>query len=174
LLDHFNAEDEQTRATRKAHRKAKRAHRPLHLSWPVGIAAVLLLGHLVALLWLHGSALAARNRDAKLGSEIREARSEIERAQKKIAALDSSPRIIEWARKRGWRPAMQADFDDVTKPATARWAVPPLDGSTLDGSTQGAGDDQPAADPTSRARVEIEVQEPSGQGLEMQREGELR
>ncbi len=51
---------------------------------------MLLLGHLVALLWLHGSALAARKRDAKLGAEIREVRSEIEHTQKKIAALDLS------------------------------------------------------------------------------------
>ena len=161
LVEHFNGEDERARATRSARRKAQRAHRPLHLSWPVGITAVLLLTHLVALLWLHGSALAARNRDAKIGEQIRQARSQIESTQKDIAALDSAARIAQWARDEGWREAVQADFDDVTKPAVMRWNVPAQDSGPAQNG-RNAGQSRSRAPAT--ARVEIEVQ----------KEGEVR
>ena len=155
LVEHFNGEDEQARATRSARRKAKRAHRPLHLSWPVGMVAVLLLTHLVALLWLHGSALAARNRDAKIGAQIRQARSEIESTQKDIAALDSAARIAQWARDEGWREAMQSDFDDVTKPDVARWNVPAQNSGL---AQNGSSANESRRRPSATARVEIEVQ----------------
>ncbi len=51
---------------------------------------MLLLGHLVALLWLHGLSISDGTGDAQLGAEIGEVRSEIEHTQKKIAALDLS------------------------------------------------------------------------------------
>jgi len=159
LLDHFNREDEQEQANRAAQRKAKRAHRPLQLSWPAGVAATLLLSHLVALLWLHGSTLAARNRNAELSAQILHARNDIERTKEKIARRASAARIDQWARERGWRKATQPEFDDVTKPATARWNMAPAESAARpDDASSTASDGENAGDGETVPRVEIEVQ----------------
>ncbi|HVF11013.1 MAG TPA: hypothetical protein VNA16_09440 [Abditibacteriaceae bacterium] len=159
LLDHFNGVDEQARVTRAARRRARRTHRPLQLSWPVGIVAALLLGHLVALLWLHGCALAARNRDARLTRQVQQASNEVNQIQKQIASLSSPAQLDQWARKRGWHKAALTDTDDVTKPAAARWnALLPNSESQPQSDDNLTNDGDFRSDSQTTARVEIEVQ----------------
>lgn len=100
---------------RAARRRSRRAHRPLEWSWPLGVGVTVLLAQLVALLWLQGLALSARNRSYALDKSIAQAQEGVSRTQKEIAALDSSPQIAQWARARGWSVATQDRLDPLTK-----------------------------------------------------------
>lgn len=80
---------------------------------------LLLLGQLIALLWLKGLALSATHRLARLGDathgEIGKVSDDIAQTQKKIAALSSPSQLKKWADERGWQLATPDRFDDVTK-----------------------------------------------------------
>jgi len=97
-------------------RRARRAHRPLRVSWTFGLVIVTLLAQLVAVLYLRGMALSAQHHSFELEARIAQAQANISRAQQQIAVWDSSARIKKLARERGWRLAQPSDFDDVTNP----------------------------------------------------------
>lgn len=99
---------------RAARRQARRRHRPFRLTWQASIAGCILMAQLVALLWMQGVALSARNRSYKLDKDIADKYSAVTRTQKEIAGLDSASRIAAWAGQRGWQVASQDRLDSVT------------------------------------------------------------
>lgn len=117
LLSHFGGVDAEREAELreqiKARRRARRRHRPFRLN----AVAIVLVGAplclVASLLWMRSSALALSRHDAKLQDRIAAARFDLERTRKEIAALNASPHLESWAKKRGWRRATQTDFDQV-------------------------------------------------------------
>lgn len=109
---------------RAARRKARRRHRPFRPTWQATVAVGILMSQLVALLWLQGVALSARNRSFKLDNEIADKYSAVTRTQKEIAGLDSATRIAAWANERGWQVASQDKLDSVTNLTPVTEAAP--------------------------------------------------
>lgn len=106
-------------AAQKRARSRARTHRPLRLTWTAVLCVSALMGQLVLLLWMHGRALSAAREVDHLDAQIVLTANQIERTQERIAAYDSAPRIAQWAKELGWRPAGHLDFDDVTKSGVA-------------------------------------------------------
>ena len=112
---------EQRTLPKAASRGLRRTHAPLrwnshHLQLSV------VLGLLIAHLWLQAASLTIRNRVARTNQEIAAVNASLERTANRIASLDSAPHVDQWARQYGWRPATQADIDNVarrTPPAPA-------------------------------------------------------
>jgi cell division protein FtsL len=98
---------------RRTRRALRRAHRPFRLSMTAGVASSLVLLQLVALLWLKGVALSARNRADVLDRKITEISGEIAKTEDAVAKLSSPPQLKQWAEELGMRPVTQADIDDI-------------------------------------------------------------
>jgi hypothetical protein len=110
-------------ASRRAARRAlRRSHRPFRLSPALGVASGLVLLQLVALLWLKGLALTARNRADVLDRKITAISGEIANTEDTVAKLSSPPQLRQWAEELGMRPATQADIDDVRQ--RTPWSPP--------------------------------------------------
>jgi cell division protein FtsL len=120
---------------RRTRRALRRAHRPFRLSLTVGMASGFVLLQLVALLWLKGLALTARNRADVLDRKIAEISGEIAKTEDAVAKLSSPPQIKQWAEELGMRPVTQADIDDVRQRTPLPATVMP-DGS-LPANTSG-------------------------------------
>jgi hypothetical protein len=108
------------------------------------------LGQLVALLWLQGLALSARNRSYALDKKIATVQEGLSRTQKEIAALDSSPQLAGWAQARGWSLATQDQLDPVTADAVT-WQ--PSAAASVDTAAAAP----PASGTRSRARVNVDI-----------------
>ncbi|MBV9865925.1 MAG: hypothetical protein JO316_11265 [Abitibacteriaceae bacterium] len=122
---------------RAARRRARRSHRPFRLSWQASVAGCVLLCQLVALLYMQGMTLSARNNSYRLDKEIAQVQGNVTRTQKEIAALDSSPRIAQWAHERGWSVATQDKLDSITNRTPATLEAAPTDAASGDVAADG-------------------------------------
>lgn len=142
-LPHYNDQADESylearTKARAARRRARRSHRPFRLSWQASVAGCVLLGQLVALLYLQGMALSARNNSYKLDKEIAQVYGNVTHTQKEIAALDSSPRIAQWAQERGWKVATQDKLDSITNRAPLTQETASTDTPSGDAPADGA------------------------------------
>ena len=119
------------RHARATRRRVRRAHRPLRISLTVGLMSFVLLAQLIALLWLKGLTLEARDRSADLDKKIAHIEGHITRTQTRISALSSSAQLKRWAAELGLHPVTVAEIDDVTKRT-------PWPGQSLPGAATGS------------------------------------
>ena len=100
----------------RARARRKKTHQPLRVSPVATLLGFVLLGQVVALLWLQGMAMSARDRAAQRDRDIASARLQIERARDQVSArLSDESRVEEWAQQGGWHMAEQSEIDDVSK-----------------------------------------------------------
>ena len=123
LLDHFSGENaaraehqqKEVEARRTARKRARLCHRPFRLTILATTIAGAPLIILACLLWMRSSALALSREDRALQTKIEATRSELEQTRREIAAVNASSQVEQWAIERGWRRAIQNDFDQVSK-----------------------------------------------------------
>jgi cell division protein FtsL len=122
--------EEETRhaaRSRAARRRAKQRHKPLRLSLPTTLCGVALLGQLTMLLYLKGQALQASHEATRLDKQITLTSNQIASTETRISQFESSARLEEWAKQRGWKRPEHSEIDVVS--------AAPASQSTLDSTS---------------------------------------